>query len=148
LAAAAGDRVPWIRGPAPYPPEWQWPLRDMATTGPIWPSVLAATATLGLLGLSASAWARASPQRSRRLLLAAASVVGLVLPLALIAMEPDGALPTLFGRVAYRTATSYYTVALAPEAEDPIEFLRHHDELLATFRKGAKHAATHPPGPV
>ena len=57
-------------------------------------------------------------------------------------------LATIFGRVAYRTATSYYTVAMAPEAADPIEFLRRHHELLPTFRKGAKHAATHPPGPV
>ena len=57
-------------------------------------------------------------------------------------------LSTIFGRVAYRTATSYYTVAISPEAADPLDFLRRHHELLPTFRKGAKHAATHPPGPV
>ena len=144
LLGVAGDRAPLLRGPAPYPPEWQWPLRDVPASGPLWPALAAAVVLVGLLALSA----RVAPERGRRILLAGATVVGIALPLGLAALEPDGALPTLFGRVAYRTATSYYTVALAPEAADPVEFLRQHHELLPTFRKGAKHAATHPPGPV
>ena len=148
LVAAAGDRVPWLRGPAPYPPEWQWPLRDEAATGPLWPAIVSAASLVGLLVASGTSGARRNPERARRGVLAAASVLGLVLPLTLAALEPDGALPTLFGRVAYRTATSYYTVAISPEAADPLDFVRRHDELLPGFRKGAKHAATHPPGPV
>jgi len=148
LLSASGDRVPWLRGPAPYPPEWQWPLRDAAVSGPLWPALLAVLAILAPLAMSGTAWARSRPARAQRVLLALASVLGLALPLALVGLEPDGVLPTIFGRVAYRTATSYYTVALSPEAADPLEFLRRHDELLPTFRKGAKHAATHPPGPV
>ncbi|HYU42409.1 MAG TPA: hypothetical protein VEQ84_09665 [Vicinamibacteria bacterium] len=148
LLSASGDRLPWLRGPAPYPPEWQWPLREGVVSGPLWPALVAVLAILALLALSGTAWARSRPARAQRVLLALASVLGLALPLALVALEPDGVLPTIFGRVAYRTATSYYTVALSPEAADPLEFLRRHDELLPTFRKGAKHAATHPPGPV
>ncbi|HUG53056.1 MAG TPA: hypothetical protein VMR21_05625 [Vicinamibacteria bacterium] len=148
LLAAAGDRVPLVRGPAPYPPEWQWPLREAPWTGPWWPAVLCAGGILGLLAASASAPARARPRSSSRLLLLVGTVFGLAFPLALVAGEGDGPLRTLFGRVAYRTATSYYTVAIAPEAADPFEFLRRHHELLPGFRKGAKHAATHPPGPV
>ena len=148
LLSASGDRVPWLRGPAPYPPEWQWPLREAAVSGPLWPALVAVLAILALLAMSGTAWARSRPARGHRVLLALASVLGLALPLALVALEPDGVLPTIFGRVAYRTATSYYTVAISPDAADPLEFLRRHDELLATFRKGAKHAATHPPGPV
>jgi len=140
--------VPWLRGPAPYPPEWQWPLREGGVSGSLWPALLAVLAILALLALSGTDWARSQPARAQRVLLALASVLGLALPLALVALEPEGVLPTIFGRVAYRTATSYYTVALSPEAADPLEFLRRHDELLPTFRKGAKHAATHPPGPV
>jgi hypothetical protein len=148
LLAAGADRLSWLRGPAPYPPEWQWPLRDVPWSGSPWPAALAATAVVALLAATGTLAARARPLRAGRLALAAASVLGLVFPLALVAMEPDGALPTIFGRVAYRTATSYYTVALSPEADDALEFLRHHEALLPTFRKGAKHAATHPPGPV
>lgn len=148
LLGAGGDRVSWLRGPAPYPPEWQWPLRDVPLSGSPWPAALAALAVLALLAATGSVAARSRPARAGRLALAATSILGCVFPLALVAMEPDGALPTIFGRVAYRTATSYYTVALSPEADDALEFLRRHDALLPTFRKGAKHAATHPPGPV
>jgi hypothetical protein len=148
LLSAWGDRVPWLRGPAPYPPEWQWPLRDAAPSGPLWPAFAAVAAILGLLVLSETAWARARPLRAQRVLLGLATVFGLALPLALVAIEGGGVFATIFGRVAYRTATSYYTVAISPEAADPIDFLRRHHELLPTFRKGAKHAATHPPGPV
>lgn len=148
LLGAAGDRLSWLRGPAPYPPEWQWPLRDVAASGPLWPAIGSALALLALLALSGTAAARTRPEQAARGLLGAASVVGLALPLALAALEPGGALGTIFGRVAYRTATSYYTVALSPEAADPLDFLRRHDELLPTLRKGAKHAATHPPAPV
>ena len=148
LLAASGDRVPWVRGPAPYPPEWQWPLREGVATGPLWPALAAVGALLGLLALSGTAWAQSRPRHAPGLLLGIASVLGLAFPLALVALEPGGVLATIFGRVAYRTATSYYTVAISPEAADPVEFLRRHHELLPTFRKGAKHAATHPPGPV
>jgi hypothetical protein len=148
LLATAGDRVPLLRGPAPYPPEWQWPLREGDATGSLWPALLVVMAILMLLAASATARARVRPEDARAILLLGASMVGLALPIALAALEPGGALPTIFGRVAYRTATSYYTVAISPDAADPLEFIRRHDELLPTFRKGAKHAATHPPGPV
>ena len=140
--------MPWVRGPAPYPPEWQWPLREGVASGPLWPALAAVLALLAVLALSGTAWARSRPVQARRVLLGIASALGLAFPLALVALEPGGVLATIFGRVAYRTATSYYTVAISPEAADPIDFLRRHDELLPTFRKGAKHAATHPPGPV
>jgi hypothetical protein len=148
LLSVSGDRASWLRGPAPYPPEWQWPLREGAASGPLWPALAAVAAILGLLALSGTEWARSRAESARRLLLGLASVFGLALPLALVAIEGGGVFATIFGRVAYRTATSYYTVAISPEADDPIEFLRRHHELLPTFRRGAKHAATHPPGPV
>src|SRR4029079_4300069 len=118
LLAASGDRVPWVRGPAPYPPEWQWPLREVSTTGPLWPAVLSVFAVFSLLAVSVTAWARARPQRAQRALLVTGSVLGLALPLALVALEGGGVWSTIFGRVAYRTATSYYTVAISPEAAD------------------------------
>ena len=47
-----------------------------------------------------------------------------------------------------RTDTSYYTVAVSPEGRDAGAFLDRHADLLVGMRKSAKHAATHPPGPV
>src|SRR5262249_53461295 len=61
LAGLAGDRVPLLRGPAPYPPEWQWPQRDVAASGPLWPALAAAAALMALLAASGSARARTRP---------------------------------------------------------------------------------------
>jgi hypothetical protein len=68
--------------------------------------------------------------------------------LALLGLEPAGAFPSLLGQTVYRTATSYYTVAVSEEARDPVELLRRYDQLLPVLLKTAKHASTHPPGPV
>ncbi len=83
-----------------------------------------------------------------RILLTTGTVLGCGFSLALLGLEPSGALPTLASRVMSRTYTSYYTVAISPEAADPGAFLRRHAALLPAFRDTAKHAATHPPGPV
>ncbi len=81
-------------------------------------------------------------------LLFAATALGWGFQLALLDLEPAGALPTLLARTISRTHTSYYSVAVSPEARDPREFLRRYASLLPSFRTAAKHAATHPPGPV
>src|SRR6266851_4325233 len=75
LLSASGDRVPWLRGPAPYPPEWQWPLREGGVNGSLWPALLAVLAILALLALSGTDWARSQPPRAQRVLLALASVL-------------------------------------------------------------------------
>ena len=61
LISIPSDLVPWLRGPAPYPPEWQWAFRP---EGPARPLLAAAACALGLLGLlaaSGTAWARERP---------------------------------------------------------------------------------------
>ena len=68
--------------------------------------------------------------------------------LSLVGLEPAGAPRTLMERALSRTATSYLTVAESDDARDPAAFLDHHAELLPEMQKAAKHAATHPPGPV
>ena len=143
--AVAFDQPPQIRGPAPYPPEWQWPLREGSTSGRFgWP-LLAAAALLGLLVASASGWARARPRRAARVILAAATLAGFAFSLGLLALEPAGATATLAARAMSTSWSSYYTVAVSPEAADPLLFLDRHAEILPRL---PKHAATHPPGPV
>ncbi len=145
LLAVAFDRPPQIRGPAPYPPEWQWSLRGEPTSGRFALPVLAAAGLLGLLVLSASGRARARPRRSARAILAAATLGGFALSVGLLGLEPAGAAATLAARTMSVSWTSYYTVALSPDAADPLDFLDRHAVLLPHL---PKHAATHPPGPV
>jgi len=148
IAVVPGDRLPFLRGPAPYPPEWQWEYRNEPTSGHFLPALAAGSALLLLLAASGSRAARRHPRLTATLMLAGASGLGPALQLGLLDLEPGRALPTLFARAVYRTGSSFYTLAVSDEAHDPVEFLRRHADLLPRLQKTAKHAATHPPGPV
>ncbi|MCM2254414.1 MAG: hypothetical protein NDJ94_01965 [Vicinamibacteria bacterium] len=144
LAAVVFDFPTLLRGPAPYPPEWQWELRAAPAPGPWTPAVACAAA---LVGLVASA-GRARSAAAARGVLAVGTLAGFGLGIALVAVEPGGALQTYARRALSRTITSYLTVAAGEDARDPTGFLRLHADALPRYRKEAKHAATHPPGPV
>jgi len=148
LAAIAFDWTPLLRGPAPYPPEWRWERRGEATSGRFAPALFAAAGLVGLLAASGSAWARRRPQAAARAILAAGTVLGWGFAVGLVDLEPSGALRALTARAASRTVTSYLRVAASPETRDPLAFVDRHADLLPRLRKEAKHAATHPPGPV
>jgi hypothetical protein len=149
VSAVAVDWAPWIRGPAPYPPEWRWERRVQPPSGSSLPAVACAAALVAALMASGTSLARRRPEAAARVLLGAATALGVVFQVALLEPEAGGhALQTLFSRATSRTGTSYYTVAQSPEAESPLAFVDHHAELLPTWRTAAKHAATHPPGPV
>ena len=148
LAAIVTDAFPLLRGPAPYPPEWRWPRREPLVVGSAWPALGVAALVLALVGLSGTATARRARDRVAAGLVAAAVVLSFSFQLAVLALEPEGALPAVMSQTVYRTATSYFTVAASEEARDPVAFLRRHHELLPDLRKTGKHASTHPPGPV
>jgi hypothetical protein len=137
----ATDWAPWLRGPAPYPPEWRWELREALPQAARYAWPLAAGAALVALAASAG-------RMRARAVLTAAVPLGALFSLGLLDLEPRGARATLLARVLSRTETSYYTVAVSPEGRDARAFLDRHADRLVGMRKTAKHAATHPPGPV
>ena len=148
LISAPFDLIPMLRGPAPYPPEWQWAFR---AEGPSQPLLAAPACALGLLALlvaSGAAWARRRPSVARRALVTGAVLLGCGLQLGLLVREADNPLRSLLSRTRSRSFTSYHAVAISPEARDPSSFLRHHAERLPELARSAKHTATHPPGPV
>jgi hypothetical protein len=146
-ACVLADLAPWLRGPAPYPPEWQWEQRyplAWPAAGP-WALLVAVAA---LVAASALPSLRRDERRAAGALLAAAVVLGTLLPVALLGREPSAALRALLARTTSFSITSYHTVAVSEEARDPLAFVRRHAELLPQLSETAKHAATHPPGPV
>ncbi len=145
LLAVVLDVPSQIRGPAPYPPEWQWSLREGPTSGRFAAPILAASALLVLLALTGSSWAISRPRLAAVAIVAGAIVAGLAFSVGLLGLEPPGAFATLAARTMSTTWSSYYTVAVSPAAADPRDFLHRHAELLPSL---PKHAATHPPGPV
>jgi hypothetical protein len=148
LISVPFDLIPALRGPAPYPPEWQWAFRP---DGPSRPLVAAAACALGLIALlvaSGTSRARRRPVGARRALVTGAVLLSCGLQIGLLAREPGRPLRTLLSRTRSRSFTSYHAVAISPEARDPSSILRHHAEWLPELARSAKHAATHPPGPV
>jgi hypothetical protein len=144
LAAARWNWWPGLRGPAPYPPEWQWGYAPMAVDpGGL---VVALGFGAGLVALATRAGRAPETGRRRFAVLAAAVVLGVGWQLALLGLEPSGAWAELERRTESGSFTSYYKVAAG--VVDAREFLSRHHELLPRFRHGALHAATHPPGPV
>jgi hypothetical protein len=148
LVAVVLDVPPEIRGPAPYPPEWQWSRRTGAWNDRFAPVGFGAAVLLALIAASSSAWARQNGRTASRALLIAGTLSGWGFSLALLGIEPAGALATVAARVMSPSYTSYYTVAVSPVAQDPRAFIKGHAALLPSFHGWANHAATHPPGPV
>lgn len=144
-AAIAFSATPLLRGPAPYPPEWQWDARAVVPREGWLAVTVAGAALLALAGLPERVLARAGVPG---VVIAASVVAGCAFALALVGLEPKGAAATLMERATSRTATSYLNVAESELARDPAAFVDRHAELLPELRKTAKHAATHPLGPV
>jgi hypothetical protein len=141
------DLLPWLRGPAPYPPEWQWELRSPLAF-PKAPTWAVAALVLAAIAASFTRPLRRREGRAAPALVAAAVVLGSIFPLALLAREPGGALRTLLSWTSSLSITSYHTAAISDDARDPVGFVRRHADLLPDLARTAKHAATHPPGPV
>jgi hypothetical protein len=144
LLSVRFDIVPLLRGPAPYPPEWQWRHRPRALSRAL-PAVPVGLALAGLLVWSGTAAARRRPRRSAAIVIAGGLVVGGAFPLALVHSEDGGAVAHLVRRTASPGYLSYHAVASSETASDMRRFLQ---EYPAIVRDLPVHAATHPPGPV
>jgi hypothetical protein len=144
FVAVRYDLLPGLRGPAPYPPEWQWRYRSRALSR-VLPAAPVAALWVGLLMASGTAAARRRPRLAAPALVAGAAVLGLAWPLALLESEDGGALSHLLHRTASPSYLSYHSVARSAVASDPMRMLREYPLLLPAL---PLHAATHPPGPV
>ena len=148
LLAVRFEATPLLRGPAPYPPEWQWAAGAKPWSARVVPALGCALGLVVLLLLSGRA---AAGRRSRAAyggLLAGATLLGLGLQLGLRHVDQEGAVAALVSRTISGSFTSFHRVANSGLARDPARFLAGHQEILASLRHRALHAATHPPGPV
>lgn len=149
LVAVWLDASPLLRGPEPYPPEWQWPFRAGRSLEVGWLGLVASVGLLSLLVISGLELAGRSPRRAAAALLAGATLLGFGLQVGLVALEEDrSAVVTLTKRTVDRWHTGYYGVAVSPLASDPGEFLRNHADILPTLFGKMEHVPTHPPGAV
>ena len=146
--AVAWDRPGWIRGPAPYPDEWQWEYRGGATLVRLGPAVLSAMLLLAILSFltrgELSGGASSVDQRRRaRIGLLAAMCAGLLLQVSVLHLQPGGAMATLAEQTRSERYTGYFSVAAGPDSVGSI--LTDHAAHLSDL---PLHARTHPPGPI
>jgi hypothetical protein len=146
LAAIWLDLSPLLRGPEPFPPQWQWNARQGPPAAGLPAVVLCAAGLMGLITASGLVTARRYGRIVRAIVLCAAVALGVALQSALLEIANDAsAADLLVARTVSPNFTSYYTVATAPVARDVSTFLDRYAELLPGF---PLHAATHPPGAV
>ena len=148
LIAIRFEATPLLRGPAPYPPEWQWAAAMKPWSARVLPALACAAGLMALLALSGRAAASLRPRAARGMLLAGAALLGLGFQLALRHLDEEGAVAAIVRRTISGSYTSFHRVAVSGVARDPGAFLAHHHELVGALRHRALHAATHPPGPV
>jgi len=146
LLAIRLDLTPLIRGPAPFPPEWQWRLREGSSLTGLAPAIACAIGLLALLLLSGAPPAKRRPITAGALILLLAIGLSFGLQLSMLAME-DGysASDVLITRTVSSSFAGYFNVALSPECRDVSRFLEQHHSLLSGL---PSHTRTHPPGPV
>jgi hypothetical protein len=135
LLVARLDLVPALRGPAPWPPEWQW----TAAPVPLGPGACAAIALVAVAAVLVT-------RRSTRGSGVAALVLGALVPYGMLAPAAHPLRETL-ERTVDGAFTSYHKVATTSRGNDAWRYLRDHRDLQPGMR-GVPHAATHPPGPV
>lgn len=146
LSAVLLDVSPLLRGPSPYPPEWQWNLRATSSLRGLGPAIACTLGLLGLLWLSATGIARRRPRRIIAICLPLLTTLSLGLQLSLLAMERGhGATDILIKHTASQNFTSYHTVAMELNEDNISDFLDQYPTLLEQF---PIHARTHPPGTI
>jgi hypothetical protein len=146
LAAIALNASVYLRGPAPWPPEWRWSLRQAVPLRGLPGTLGFSTFLAGLMFVSATRIAARRPHLIGGVLLGATTLSCFALQFSLIAMEDGGsAIDVLVKRTASPSFTSYYTVAVSPICRDIGEFVRKHAALLPVL---PAHARTHALGPI
>jgi hypothetical protein len=148
LIAVRFEATPLLRGPAPYPPEWQWGTAMKPWSARVLPALACAAGVIALLALSGRAAGSRRPRATGGMLLAGAALLGLAFQLGLRHLDDEGAVAAIVSRTISGSFTSFHRVAVSGVAHDPGTFLAHHHEILPVLRHRALHAATHPPGPV
>jgi hypothetical protein len=138
------DWPSWMRGPAPYPDEWQWGYHVPLTAARWGPALVTALALLGLITYLALATFPRSVRTRARLGLIGATILAAAFQLALLHFEPDGAVAALTQRPLSDDFTSYFSVA-ANEHRSVRQFLT---AYAAEMPQRDRHAVSHPPGPI
>ncbi len=138
--AVATDIIPQIRGPAPYPPEWQWPYQFTNTLNKIWfPLIVISTIIAFILYLEKT---KLHSKKREMLILLILIILGFLFQLSILYFSRAG-VAVLFHRVADPKLNGYFTASLP--ITNIIKFIANYDKTVLTL---PLHSIAHPPGTI
>jgi len=133
------DISPYLRGPAPYPPEWRWEYYFVNTFSKIYLPTIIGFLIIELFWIIEKK--KFLITRTKTLLLVLITL-SFFFQLSVLDFSRSG-VPVLIHRIINPELNSYFTASLL--IQDPIDFLKNYDQYLSHF---VYHARSHPPGAV
>jgi hypothetical protein len=131
------DLSPYVRGPAPYPPEWQWGYLFINTFPKIYFPLLCIALIIGFFWLQE---VKKIFTKRLGLFILILLILSFLLQLSVLFFSRSG-IPVLIHRIINPDLNSYFTASLS--IHNPIDFLKNYEEEMKQF---VYHARSHPPG--
>jgi len=134
--ALAFDTLPFFRGTAPYPPEWQWPYQASNTLSKIWFPLLI-SGMIVMLG----AFTEKYPllRKKPKVLISLVIILGILLQISILYYSRAG-IGVLLHRILDPEITSYF--AASTHISSVSEFLKTFNSIYSTL---PLYAGYHPP---
>jgi hypothetical protein len=140
LLAIGFDISPFLRGPTPYPPEWQWSYFFVNTLDRIYLSIIFISILVALFWLSEKK--EYFFTKHTKLLLASVIILSFLFQISVQFFSRAG-IPVLIHRIINPELTGYFTTALP--IQNIGDFLNDYNHNILKF---PQRAATHPPGAI
>lgn len=133
------DVSPYLRGPAPYPPEWQWSYLFVNTFSKIYVPMI----FLILLGVFfVIAETKNIFDKKPKTFLLLLIFIGFLIQMSLLFFSRSG-ITVLLHRIINPDLNSYFTASLL--IHDPTDFIKNYEQEMQQF---VYHARSHPPGAI
>lgn len=140
FASAAWDLIPYLRGPAPYPPEWQWDYLFVNTTSKLWVPAIVIFIIFALY-LFAEKYQKLTV-RHISLFLIISVLISYLFQMGVLHFSRSG-VGVLIHRIINPELNGYFTASLS--IKTVFEFVSTYNENVLNF---VYHAASHPPGAI
>jgi len=135
------DFSPLLRGPAPYPPDWQWPYLFTNTIHRLWfPAIMVVIMVLFVLQIEK--YSDNNIDKKRVIFLFFAVVLHFLFQMGVLFFSRAG-IGVLIQRIIHPDMNGYFTTALS--VNNISQFLATYNNSVLGF---AMHATGHPPGSI
>ncbi len=138
--AIAFDISPYLRGPAPYPPDWQWSYFFVNTLHNLYPVILNSILLIGLFILRENK--KFIAPKKTLVFIFLIMILSFLFQLSLLFFSRSGVL-VLLHRILNPELNGYFTASLT--IQNVTDFLRNYNDIMLDF---VYHAKSHPPGAI